>query len=77
MSFNQPFSELIDQPADEWKIILASTFTAMGLMTLGFYIWMSRKAESTELFSGPISFQAEEEKINIHKMKCLETEIEK
>lgn len=43
MSFSQPFSEIVDEPADEWKIILASTFTAMGLMTLGLYFWMARK----------------------------------
>lgn len=42
MSFSQPLSEVIEEPADDWKLILASTFTAMGLMTLGLYIWMAR-----------------------------------
>ena len=43
MSFSQPLSEVIEEPTDDWKLILASTFTAMGLMTLGLYIWMARK----------------------------------
>lgn len=80
MSFSQPFSEIIDEPADDWKIILASTFTAMGLMTLGLYIWMAKKAQSTELFSGPISFQAEVtegEKMKISNLKLEEAKMAK
>ncbi|KAF8776858.1 cytochrome c oxidase subunit 4 isoform 2, mitochondrial-like isoform X2 [Argiope bruennichi] len=44
MSFNQPFCDLVDEPADEWKLILAGTFTAMGLMILGMYAWISQQA---------------------------------
>lgn len=49
MSFSQPFAEVTDEPADEWKIILASTFTAMGLMTLGLYFWVARKGNLSRI----------------------------
>ncbi|CAL1284464.1 unnamed protein product [Larinioides sclopetarius] len=43
MSFSQPFCDLVEEPADEWKLILAGTFTAMGLMILGMYAWISQE----------------------------------
>ncbi|GIY53520.1 uncharacterized protein CDAR_495061 [Caerostris darwini] len=52
LSFNNPLC-YVDEPADEWKLILAGTFTAMGLMTLGMYVWLSQ-SEQTEVI-GPLS----------------------
>ncbi|XP_015918769.1 uncharacterized protein [Parasteatoda tepidariorum] len=59
MSFSQPLC-LAEQPSDEWKLILAGTFTAMGLMTLGLYMWLSR-FERTENVIGPLSPKSKEE----------------
>jgi len=55
MSFSQPFC-YIEQPADEWKLILAGTFTSMGLMILGLYMWLS-KIECAESVVGPLSMK--------------------
>ncbi|XP_035221385.1 uncharacterized protein LOC118194272 isoform X2 [Stegodyphus dumicola] len=57
MSFSQPLCEVIDQPDDEWKLILAGTFTAMGLMTLGMYMWLVQSKRRTETFPGISIFQ--------------------
>ncbi|KAG8193298.1 hypothetical protein JTE90_003785 [Oedothorax gibbosus] len=53
MSFSQPF-HVLDQPANEWKLILAGTFTAMGLTALAMYMWTSQ-FEKTEEVIGPLS----------------------
>ncbi|GFU80986.1 uncharacterized protein TNCV_1277312 [Trichonephila clavipes] len=49
MSFSQPFCDVFDEPADEWKLILAGAFTTMGLMTLGMYLWLSQNVITTRL----------------------------
>ncbi|GBO13121.1 hypothetical protein AVEN_223540-1 [Araneus ventricosus] len=57
MSFSQPFCDLAEEPADEWKLILAGTFTAMGLMILGMYAWISQDNTTEDI--GPLSIKKE------------------
>ncbi|GBN76148.1 hypothetical protein AVEN_209721-1 [Araneus ventricosus] len=54
MSFSQPFCDLAEEPADEWKLILAGTFTAMGLMILGMYAWISQDNTTEDVGPFPL-----------------------
>ncbi|GFT76362.1 uncharacterized protein NPIL_318211 [Nephila pilipes] len=76
MSFSQPFCDVLYEPADEWKLILAGAFTTMGLMTLGMYIWLSQN-EHAEDVVGPLSVKKElkdmEEIRLIHESNLVKT----
>ncbi|GFY78886.1 uncharacterized protein TNIN_86721 [Trichonephila inaurata madagascariensis] len=76
MSFSQPFCDVFDEPADEWKLILAGAFTTMGLMTLGMYLWLSQNVKPEDVV-GPLSVKKElkdvEEITIIHENSLAKT----